>query len=378
MEDKEININDNALSGRFNQDNLLTLEKVTRRFMNMPSSEVTNLALNVMTAGKEQLGELPERKAATTHNGSELTIDRQGSARTITLSHQDEHFVSIQIDEVEKLIGNNKGARKMLVFILCKLNEQALNNKRELTNPSITFPLKELVELGAYKSEYSARKGVKAAMQVITSLKISASLKKGRKDTLKQDEFCTPFPYSKITNSTVIVDLNPRINWGTVATYQTTIPTYAFKLFGKSFDLIVYIFYIARQRTAQIEKQGSFNISMRAIHSRLMLPSEINNHDPARTIREPIERAIEQIEDAAASTEFTITPHFNEKGSIKDYLDNGYISVGLKGEHARKFIVLSKTTTKRIETAAKKSEAIRDKARAAALQKVIEAESKQA
>lgn len=378
MEDKEMNIKDNALSGSFNQDNLLTLEKVTRCFMNMPSSEVTNLALNVMTAGKEQLGELPERKAATTHNGSELTIDRQGGARTITLSHQDEHFVSIRIDEVEKLIGNNKGTKKLFAFILYKLGEQALNGNKEITRTNITFPLKELSAFGLYKNTKTARVGAIDALEIITKLRVSARLYVNKKKKIEQASAISPFYGYNISSGQVSVYLAPEFNWEAIATYYTILPSYAFRLKIKAFDLIYYIFYLARQNIRKIEKDGYFNISMRAIHSRLMLPNIEGNKDPGRTIREPIEKAVEEIEEAAQNSDFTITPHYNEGEGIKSYLDNGYIRIGLKGEYAKDFITLSKKKAKEIETKKKKNEAIRDKARAAALQKVIEAESKQA
>lgn len=353
---------------------LLTEERTARGFVDIPTSEVTNLALTVFAAGKEQLGELPERRKSTSHNSGEISIDRRGHSRVITLEHAESgDKATISIKDIDTLAGSNKAAKKLFVYILAKLNEQALSNGKQISN-TISFPLEELVELGLYSSVRSARQGVTTAADTLTSLKIAATVSKGKKNKLEQAELAVIFPYCRIKKNVVTVDLNPRINWETIATFFTMLPIYSFKLGTKAFDLIFYIFYLARQNVQKIRETGHFNVSMRAIHSRLMLPSEVENHDPTRTIREPIEKAIEDIENAANTSDFTITPHFNEGGSVKEYLDNGYIEIGLKGEYAQTFIDLATRRSQQIEKAAKRKAAIEDKARAGALQKKIEAE----
>lgn len=353
---------------------LLTEERTARGFVDIPTSEVTNLALTVFAAGKEQLGELPERRKSTSHNSGEISIDRRGSSRVITLEHAESgDKATISIKDIDTLAGSNKTAKKLFVFILAKLNEQALHNGKQ-TRTTINFPLEELVGLGLYSSIRAARRGVNSGLETLTNLKIAATVSRGKKNKIEQAELAVIFPYYRTEKNLVTVELNSHINWETLATFFTMLPIYSFKLKTKAFDLIYYIFYLARQNVQKIKETGHFNVSMRAIHSRLMLPSEIDNHDPARTIREPIEQAIEDIEDAAGTTDFTITPHFNEGSSIKEYLDNGYIEIGLKGEYAQTFIDLADHRSQQIEKAAKRKAAIEDKARAGALQKKIETE----
>lgn len=351
---------------------LLSAERNDRRFVKTPSSEVTNLVMNVMTAGKEHLGELDERRRAVTHNG-EIAISRSDTSRIIDLRHKSGDTIAISVSDISSLTGSNKGIMKFFVYALTLANEQALDGNGELTRDHVSFPIKELVELGLYSSVKSARTGIHSALHALKGIQIKASLHKGKKQ-LEQAVEAVLFVASEIKNSTVTLYLNTLLDWRVITTYYTAIPSFIFSLSNKGFLLAYYIFLQARQNIHKIEQSGSFNISMRAIHSRLMLPSERGNKRPRQTIREPIEKAIDEIEAAANSLDFTLTPHFDEDGNITSYLDNGYLAIGFKGEYARFFIELSKRKAQRIERAIKKKEAIIEKAKIKNMQEKLKAD----
>ena len=226
----------------------------------------------------------------------------------------------------------------------------------------VQFPLQELIDIGYYSRPQSARKGFNDAMDVLTSLKVKGTLKKGKKNTIEQSAIEVLFTGANIKKGTCTIFLNERINWGFVSSFYTVLPRYYFRLSNRASDLLYYIFYIARQRTKDIESRGYFTISMRAIQERLNLPSEIGNANPDRTIKKPIEDAVEAIEEASNDKEFNIELHYKEGAPIASYLSNGYLKIELKGEYAKDFIALSKEKAKQIEKHEKKKEEIIEKA----------------
>ena len=142
--------------------------------------------------------------------------------------------------------------------------------------------------------------------------------------------------------------------------------------------LLYYIFYLARQRVKDIAEKGCFNISFRSIQARLNLPSENHTINPGRDIKEAIESAIQSIEDTHAQVyeglQFTLTPIYDENASIADFLDNGYLKVGMDGIFAETFIELNNTKVKGITAAQKRTERIIEDAVAKKLAKKMEAE----
>lgn len=180
------------------------------------------------------------------------------------------------------------------------------------------------------------------------------------------------FTGARIERGQCLIFFNPRISWGFLTQYFTILPSYYFRLPNRASDLLYYIFYLARQRVKEIEDRGYFTISMRAVQERLNLPSEVGNKDPHRTIKEPVEEAITAIEEASKDIEFTITPYYDIEAPISEYLDNGYLKIELKGKYAKDFIELSKDTTKQIQTAERRREAIIQKAIATNLAKQLE------
>ncbi len=345
-------------------------------FYNMPDSTASNLILETLGAGAD-IADLPARKQQVNH-GTTLEVLERGQQRQVILKSQ-KASVTIELADIDKLTGSNKPAKKLFVLSLIKANEQAIHDG-QLSRDYVSFPLQELVDIGFYKSLRSARTGFKSGADTLTSLKIKGHIQKNKKSRSTIDALEVLFTGAKIENNQCFLRLNYAIDWSFIAQYFTILPRYYFKLSNRASDLLYYIFYLARQHTRDIETRGYFTISFRAIQQRLQLPSEIGNSNPYRTIKQPIDEAIEQLETEHSnyyhSMEFSLLPVCDDTAPIADYLDNSYLKIGLSGAFAETFITISKDTEKQIETAQKRQARITERAIAINTAKKLEAEEK--
>ena len=341
-------------------------------FYNVPDSTASNLILETLGAG-ENIADLPARKKQINHNTT-YEVFKDGKRRQVSVINPKAE-VTIELADIDKMTGSNKPAKKLFVLSLIKANEQAIFDG-QLTKDYISFPLQELIDIGFYKTPQSARTGFKAGMDALTSLKIKGHIQQTKKRGSSIDALEVLFTGANIKNGQCTVYFNPRISWSFIAQYFTILPRYYFKLPNRASDLLYYIFFLARQHTRDIEERGYFTIGFRAIQHRLQLPSEKDNGNPYRTIKQPIEEAIEELETEHSllygNTEFSLLPVYEETASIKDYLDNGYLRVGLTGAFAETYIAISKDTAKQIEQAEKRQARITEKAVAIKTAKAIE------
>ena len=344
---------------------LAPLKSVEQKdFYNVPDSTASNLVLDVLGAGID-IEDLPARKHQINHN-TKYEVLADGNRRRITqINTNDTAEVTIELADIEKLTGSNKPAKKLFVLSLIKANEQAIHNG-QLSQDYISFPLQELIDIGFYKTPQSARKGFKSGADILTSFKIKGKIKKSKKSSSTIESLEVPFTGAKIQKGQCFIYFNPRISWGFFAQYFTILPRYYFRLPNRASDLLYYIFFLARQNTKEIAERGYFTIGFRAIQHRLQLPSEIGNKDPQRTIKQPIEEAIEQLEQEHNSlygnTDFSLLPVCEDDAPIADYLDNGYLKISLTGAFAQTFIQISQETSKQIEKAEKRKARITEKA----------------
>lgn len=351
------------------------LEQEESSFYNVPDSPATNLVLEVLGAGAD-MADLPDRKKQIS-NGAKLEVLEDGKRRRI-VSTSPKAKITLELADIEKFTGNNKPAKKLFVFALIKANEQAIHSG-DLGRDYVSFPLQELIDIGFYKTPQSARAGFKAAMDALTDIKLSGDIQKTKKQKVSVIGL-HPFRKGVIENNQCFIQLESDFNWSFIAQYYTILPRYYFKLPNRASDLLYYIFYIARQHTRDIAERGYFTISFRAIQHRLQLPSEVGSPNPQRDIKQPIEDAIERLEDEHSllygNTEFSLLPVYDEKASISDYLDNGYLKVTLTGSFAQSFMQLSQSQAKQIEQAEKRQARIAEKAIAINTAKAIDAKKK--
>lgn len=345
-------------------------------FYNVPDSTASNLILETLGAGAD-IADLPARKRQVNHSTT-LEVLESGKRRQVSLKTQ-KASVTIELADIDKLTGSNKPAKKLFVLALIKANEQAIHDG-QLTKNYISFPLQELIDTGFYSTPQSARKGFNAGMDTLTSLKIKGHIQQTKKKGSSIDALEVLFTGARIERGQCTIFFNERISWSFIAQYFTILPRYYFRLSNRASDLLYYIFYLARQHTRDIEERGYFTIGFRAIQHRLQLPSEIGNNNPDRTIKQPIEEAIEQIEDGHSglygNEDFSLLPVYDEYAPIASFLDNGYLRVELKGSFAETFIAISKDTAKQIEAAQKRQARITEKAVAINTAKKLEAEEK--
>ena len=343
------------------------------KFFNLPTSPATETLLKVMGAGSE-LAQLPEAMKNVNH-GQTIEVLQNGQKRQVIVT-SGASTVTVELADIDKLLGSNKPAKKMFVLALIKANEQALINGT-LRKNYIQFPLKELVDIGYYSQPRSARTGFDSAMDTLTSLKIKGSVKKGKRKIEEQARGEVLFTGWNRENGICTIFLNERINWAFIATFYTILPKYYFSLPNRASDLLYYIFYLARQNVKEIEQKGYFNIGMRAIQSRLNLPDETVTKNPDRDIRQAIDEAVTSIEEASKDLEFTITPIYEEGSPISEFLNSGYLKIELSGNYAKDFIKLSKETAKQIATKKNRDEKIVERARAINLAKTLENDASQ-
>ena len=347
-----------------------------RDFYNVPDSTASNLILETLGAGAA-IADLPARKRQVNH-ATTLEVYEDGQRRQGQLKTQ-KASVTIELADIDKLTGSNKPAKKLFVLALIKANEQAIH-EGQLTKNYVSFPLQELIDTGFYSTPQSARKGFNAGMDTLTSLKIKGHIQQTKKKGSSIDALEVLFTGARIERGQCTIFFNERISWSFIAQYFTILPRYYFRLPNRASDLLYYIFYLARQHTKDIEERGYFTISFRAIQHRLQLPSEVGNNNPDRTIKQPIEEAIEQIEDGHSglygNEDFSLLPVYDEYAPIASFLDNGYLRVELKGSFAETFIAISKDTAKQIEAAQKRQARITEKAVAINTAKKLEAEEK--
>jgi len=352
-------------------------------FYNMPDSAASNLIYDILEAG-QNLDSLPASKQTISRKNEYKVVkgtDKKTNKaiRKITMDGE-KASVTITLNDAEKVTnGSNKPAKKLFVLSLIKANSQCLQGG-QLTQDYISFPLQELVDIGNYKNVRSARTGFLSGADTLTSIKAKGTLKKSTKSKKAGNEIEIAalevlFTGAKIEKGQCFIYLNERVNWGFLCEYYTILPPYYFRLSNRASDLLYYIFYLARQHTKEIEEKGYFNISFRAIQNKLQLPNEKGLNNPQRDIKDAIEGAIEQIEDAHKATygnmdiAFIIQPDGIDGATISEYLDNGYLRVEIKGNFASKFIALSKDTRKQITESQKRQARIQDKIETAIAEK---------
>lgn len=350
----------------------------SRDFYRTPEGVPTDLILSILGAGRDGIDELGDSKKRF-NRGQKITVSEKNNSRLVTLENS-KGSVSVSVTDIDKLTKSNKTAKKLFVFAITKANEQAIHSG-ELSRNYVSFPLQELVDIGFYRSVNSARAGFNSGTDALTSIKVKGQTRRGKKNTINSsnagsDALEVLFTGSRIENNQCFIFLNERINWGFIAEYFTILPLYAFGLPNRAFDLLFYIFYLARQHTKDIAEKGYFTIGFRAIQQRLHLPDEKGLNNPQRDIKDAIlVDAIEPIEDKHHAMynngEFHLTPYCNETLPATAFLDEGYLKVELTGSYAQSFVEISQKAAQMISDGQKRRERQEDRARALALAEKI-------
>lgn len=327
----------------------------------IPTSPAQYAVLQVLNTGGSDNKQSNLIKYKNSIRGSELEIRDEGTRKFDFTSNNAE--VTVAIDDIKLLEKNSGAARDFFILLLIKIAQNIHNG---IPNKLlVTITPREIIDLGLYSNSQTAKQSFDKAGEILTSIKISGRYKaksNNYKSYTTDSSLRVLFIGTDSIYGQYTIYLNPLINWELFLNFITPLPKFYFKLARKAKDLLYYIFYMARVNSDKIAKSGKFNISYRAIQAFLGLPSEKNNRYPQRTILEPIEKAITEIEDANFCIEnkrqFTITPYpaldNPDKLPIKDLLDKGYIQVGISGNYAIPYKELYSRQKKHIKSRAKK------------------------
>lgn len=336
----------------------------------VPNGDSLNFLYRVMNASKG--GRMVEASNGNRHE----VITTQLFQNSLTFTRENKQngsTVIVEIAQADKYLSKtNKTFTKVLLFTLQKMTAQHFPLE-------VGFSLQELVDLGMYSTTSNAGRAVKAFFEQQKLTTLSGTVKKGRK-TVKEEGGVLFYHY-KINNGFVTLSVNENFQFDFIANYFTVFPRFAYALSNNAFSLVRYIFFLARQNAQAIKDKGTFTISLESIRENLGLPSvdEVKNRKYRQFIIEPIEKAIEETEEALLSVPeakeygFTITPVGTETSSIEEWL-HGYLEIGLKGDFAETFIRLATNAEKDRERWAKIKQA--ELAKIAARQEAKEAQEK--
>lgn len=349
-----------------------TQQKQTK---SIPSTEPIRLIYDCLGAG-EKVEELPGRRARINrHTTIRVDEDKTNPNRKQVIYTSNKQTATVELTDIEKLIGKKKGATKIFTLALVKLCEQALLSGT-LARNKLQIGVKELIEQGFYSTPQSARIGFDTAMDTLTSLKLRAEVHTGTKSEATAKAVEVLFTGYERESGNCYIYLNERINWAILASFYTVIPDYYPRLTSNGFDLLHLIFIFARQpqNRESLTQKGHFNVSLKSIQNALTLPNEEKTKNPERDIKAPIERAIEDIENHEQGRGLLkITPSVDGTEPIKEYLA-GHIKVELAGEYSQKLIEISQEQHKQLEAKAKRKRKIEDNARTQALANALQGE----
>lgn len=214
------------------------------------------------------------------------------------------------------------GLRKTLNFLLIKANEQHYPEK-------ICFSLDEYMKTTGISSKDGAYRAAKREIDILLGFKITGTIKRGKKEVRNAMEYV--FTGRDISYNQCYVKCMPR-HVEMLCQYFTLLPIWAGELKTKAYDLLDYIYYLARQNTGKLKEQGYFNISLKAINDYIggYDPNETQRHE--QFIIRPLLDAIEEIEDTQKNSELKITPFYNfDYKNAYDFLD-GYLKIELEPE----------------------------------------------
>lgn len=299
----------------------------------MPTGTLTYFFARLLNAGEEG----PKESKINRHEKIGIAYSPSQNAKQYTRITKSQEDTITVLDPHHTLQGGGKAIGKLFFFML-----QCWANNRY--GREFSFPLQMLVDLGMYKSVDAARLAVKNFMtrQGMIQLSRTITTKKNGKKSIGGIVF---YNY-KFENAIATISVNENMPMNLLANFFTMFPLFAYGLSTNAFDLVYYIMYLARQNGANIAKNnGKFTISIEAVRQFLELPapSEVMNYKYYEKIRDPIESAIEEIEENMPDDDFhfTITPRYSDGSTITAWL-NGDLEIEIPETQTERFIEIAK------------------------------------
>lgn len=210
---------------------------------------------------------------------------------------------------------------KLIIFLLCQINRLAVSDTN-ITTHEIEFNIQELVQCGMYKSVTSAKNAL-TALERVTNIAFRGAVKCEEIRTVNQ--WSRPIESVEIRKRKAVVKLSPDFPWEVLTRYFMVMPEQVFSLSRRAFILAYYCFFLARQKTAEVKRDGFFSITLRSVQYRLNLPDEEETAHPKALIKKPITETVEEINSLQCGIKLKLFA--DENADTGSYLDKGKINV---------------------------------------------------
>jgi len=319
----------------------------------------------------------PHETVTVTETKNDFTVS------SVTTTTGGEVKTSLTIKNIKKNYNKcNTNLVRLFVYMFQKLAQTA-------GAYSVYITYDELKDLGIYDTVDGARRGVNNFYdyfhgkdsedpdEYIPRVSFMGKIQTKNRKVINQPE------YDLITGREIFegaqrIDFNVKINMRLFTEYMSFLPLWTYRLKNiNAFLLARYIFYTARMNGARFKDADKkdqlpnnhykyFPLSFEAIRDELGLPApaEVTGRKYKEKIKVPIEKAIEDIEDAIAkigdpeqSIIVTLTPIGTDNTrNIEEYL-MCKLEIGIIDTFAESFIKASKEHEKKLNDFKKKVEA---------------------
>lgn len=336
----------------------------------MPTAPATHLLSRVLNAAPNY----PAPSKRNRHEKIKCSFDEDKNISTYTRTNRGETLEISVVDPSHTLMGGGILLERFYTYIMVCWAEAGYGRE-------FSIPLHELVNNNMYGSIDAARLALKTFMQRQAAISIWKKLKPSQRKENGADKEAQQaeaqsgekpamsggilFYNVVFSGNNAIISVNEKFPTKLVAQYYTYIPRWAFGLSNNGFKLMKYIAYLCRQN---VGTDGKFSISMEAIRADMGLPDprDVPNSAHKARIKDPIENAIEEIEEAMrdhfdemGDFTFTITPQPAKGRGIFAWLQSS-IEIVFNPAGVQKFIEISGKHQQHI----KKKQAAKEKAKA--------------
>jgi len=294
----------------------------------LPNNKIVSILIKILS-NLYALPILIERENASHRDGTRWELESVGNHTLLRISKPDLSDIRINISLLWNATSSQSvlnSAKKMLLFLLVKMNQQCQHKGTRLRD-DISFHLQELVDCGLYASIKSARKGFLATKEVLSAIQVMGYDKVDGEDGKKTVGISSPqcpFTDFSVSRNLCSVTVNPAMGIAFFCQSYAIVPKEIFGLSNRGFTLLWYLCFLARQNIKKLVADGCFTLNIRTIQALLPLPEE-GNKDVKRTIKQPVEDAVQEIMEATNETmEIELV---KQETAIKEYLKQGYLKI---------------------------------------------------
>lgn len=302
---------------------------------------LTREILDNAPLGEERLRNLSNKSHGVTYTPS---LTNGGKDISFLYSAQNGNIQArIDMENLGVLTNGRSAYRKIFDYVLSRTFENSSGG--EFFSDTVTLTTRELVSLGIYKTTKGAREGLQDFGDIAT--RIRSSFKSQRGKTPSAWAFVPMFSFAGFDGR--IYKIRPNLNgsepqamWKILLKNYSHSPKWRYQLQPKrSYSLCSYLFDLAGQNEKELSERGYFKVKIKTIAFELALPTLQETKNPGRDIREPIEKAVDEInalarQNGAKEEDFLLRME-NYSADPKAFVENGYIEVHLSGSYLEPF-----------------------------------------